>query len=58
MSDQSYYWTSEWQEGEQESRKEIAAGRGITFKNAKDAIRWLKGDDSMTTNTPSKWVFS
>ena len=45
MNDQSYFWTSEWQEGEKEAREEIAAGRAIRFENVKDAIRWLEADD-------------
>jgi len=42
---QAYYWNHAWQLGEQESRAELAAGKGKTFENARDAIRWLLSDD-------------
>ena len=38
---QAYYWTSVWQAGEQETLAELEAGRGITFDDPKEAIRWL-----------------
>ena|GEM_PF-4663421 len=41
---QAYYWRYTWQLGERESREEIARGRGKTFDQAKDALRWLLGD--------------
>jgi len=53
---QDYYWTPEWQRGEKESRKELAAGRGITFRDGKAAARWLVEDDSTTTNTPATYL--
>ena len=53
--DQDYYWTPEWQRGEKESREEITAGRGVTFKSAEDAIRWLTSDDS---NTPPRYLIT
>jgi len=43
--DQEYYWTEEWQAGEQESRAELTAGGGVRFENAEDAIRWLMRTD-------------
>lgn len=36
------YGSDTWWEKEiQDSEKEFSAGKGITFKNAKDAITWL-----------------
>lgn len=43
--EQEYYWSEAWQAGEQESRAELAAGRGVRFDTADDAIRWLLSDD-------------
>jgi len=43
--DQEYYWTEEWQAGERETRTELAAGNGVRFDTADDAIRWLLTDD-------------
>lgn len=43
--DQEYYWSAEWQAGEQETRAEFAAGNGVRFDTAEDAIRWLLADD-------------
>jgi hypothetical protein len=44
--DQLYYWTREWQDGEEEALREIAEGRFQTFQDgqsAADAI--LKDED-------------
>jgi hypothetical protein len=38
---QLFYWTSKWQNDEAESREELAAGLGVTFASADEAIRWL-----------------
>jgi hypothetical protein len=43
--EQEYYWSEEWQAGERESRAELAAGHGVRFETAEDAIRWLLADD-------------
>ena len=32
---------TEWEIGEKETRKALAEGQGVTFPNAKEAIRWL-----------------
>jgi AbrB family looped-hinge helix DNA binding protein len=40
--EQLWFWTPEWQEGEREADADLAAGRTKTFKNAKQAIKWLK----------------
>ena len=42
---QAYYWEQEWQAGEQETLGELAAGKGVTFQGARDAIRWLMSED-------------
>jgi hypothetical protein len=42
---QAYYWKHEWQAGEQETLGELAAGKGVTFQGARDAIRWLLSED-------------
>ena len=39
--DQLYYWSAKWQADQAESEAELAAGKGLTFDNADDAIRWL-----------------
>lgn len=44
MTDQSYYWSPEWQADEAESVREIEAGRGLTFTSADAAIQWLQED--------------
>lgn len=44
-SNQLYYWTRKWQEGEQEALREIEAGKGRRFESARDAIHWLLSDD-------------
>lgn len=43
--DQAYYWTPEWQTDEAESRRELAAGHGRTFTDARAALAWLDEDD-------------
>lgn len=42
---QAYYWSAMWQESEIEARNEIAAGNGVTFGSAREAIGWLLSDD-------------
>jgi hypothetical protein len=38
---QLFYWTRKWQADEAETVVELAEGRGTTFDNADEAIRWL-----------------
>ena len=40
--DQLWFWTPEWQAVERQADADLAAGRIKTFKNAKQAIKWLK----------------
>jgi len=39
--EQAYFWTSEWQEGEQEADEDIKAGRTRRFSNAEEAMTYL-----------------
>jgi hypothetical protein len=41
-SDQLYYWTREWQEGEAEALAELERGEGVVFEDPKEAVRWLR----------------
>jgi len=41
MSDQSWYWTREWQAAEKEADEDIFAGRIHRFKNVNNAINFL-----------------
>ena len=41
---QAYYWTREWQDGEEEADEELRRGEGRVFDSPEDALRWL--DDS------------
>ncbi len=38
---QAYFWTKEWQAGEQEAEEDIRKGRVKAFKNVKDLINDL-----------------
>lgn len=38
---QAYFWSYEWQLGEEESLRDLAEGNMRTFQNPEDAIRWL-----------------
>jgi AbrB family looped-hinge helix DNA binding protein len=40
--DQLWFWSPEWQAGEREAEEDIAKGRLKEFKNARDAIKWLR----------------
>ncbi len=42
---QLYYWTSMWQQGEQESLRDVASGNTARFSDPLDAIRWLLGTE-------------
>ncbi len=44
-ADQAYYWSSEWQRGEAETRANLKAGNAQTFDDPLDAIRHLLSDD-------------
>jgi len=44
-SEQEYYWTHAWQEGELEALEEINAGETHVFANPKEAIRWLLSEE-------------
>lgn len=41
ISDQRYYWSSEWQADEQQAVAEIARGEGRGFEDTAEAVRWL-----------------
>jgi hypothetical protein len=45
VNDQSYYFMAEWQRDEAESLAELAAGEGIHFETAIDALQWLVEPD-------------
>lgn len=51
-ANQAYFWTEEWQQAEAESTAEIAAGKGITFTNAEEAVLWLKRSDEPDAPAP------
>jgi len=40
-SDQLYYWTRKWQEGEKEALADLEAGRSRVFDNPDDLARYL-----------------
>ncbi len=42
---QAIYWSYAWRAGEEETRKALAEGKGKTFPNAQEAIRWLLSSD-------------
>lgn len=43
-TDQAYYWSSEWQRGEAETRANLEAGNAKSFDDPLDAIRYLLDD--------------
>ena len=43
--DQAYFWTHQWQAGEQVADKDIAAGRIKTFDTMDDLLSDLMSDD-------------
>ena len=38
---QRYYWSEEWQKGEQETLLQLRAGKGIKFDDVRAALDWL-----------------
>lgn len=44
-TDQEYYWSADWQAGEQETLRELAAGGGVEFDNTADLMHWLFSAD-------------
>jgi hypothetical protein len=44
-SEQEYYWSHEWQEGETESEEDLKEGRTHIFKNGQQAAEWLLSDE-------------
>ena len=44
-SEQEYYWTRAWQEGELEALDEIKAGAAHVFTDPEEAIRWILSED-------------
>ncbi|MDQ0160880.1 hypothetical protein J2S77_002887, partial [Alkalibacillus salilacus] len=43
--DQSWFWTAEWQEGEEEAQKDIEQGNVKTFNTAKELFEDLDNDE-------------
>lgn len=46
LPEQAYFWTSEWQSGEQEADEDIRHGRLRTFQNANELIAYLNSSGS------------
>ncbi len=44
--DQAWFWTREWQEGEQEADAQLAAGEGTVHKSTEDFVAHLKKNAS------------
>ncbi|GAB4477276.1 MAG: AbrB/MazE/SpoVT family DNA-binding domain-containing protein [Anaerolineales bacterium] len=42
---QAYFWTSRWQQGEQEAEEDLRSGRVSTFDSVEDLIEDLTGED-------------
>lgn len=40
--DQAWFWTPEWQRGEQEADVEIAEGRGVVYRSTEEFIGHLE----------------
>jgi hypothetical protein len=43
-ANQTYYWSSRWQEAERQALNDLASGRARTFDDPRDAARYLLGD--------------
>ncbi len=39
--EQGYYWTREWQDGEEEADEELRRGEARSFDSVENALRWL-----------------
>lgn len=44
-TDELFYWTRRWQEGERESAAALASGDVHEFANGREAVRWLLSAD-------------
>ena len=42
-SDQAWFWTAEWQDGEREASAELAAGAGTFYENVDTLLAGLNG---------------
>lgn len=42
-SDQAWFWTAEWQDGEREASAELAAGEGTFYKDVDALLAGLNG---------------
>ncbi|HJS97386.1 MAG TPA: hypothetical protein VJ741_24165 [Solirubrobacteraceae bacterium] len=40
--DQAWFWTPEWQRGEQEANAELAEGAGVVYRSTEDFISHLE----------------
>ncbi|WP_435110319.1 AbrB/MazE/SpoVT family DNA-binding domain-containing protein [Nocardiopsis synnemataformans] len=43
-SDQRWFWTEEWQQGEREANEQVRAGEGETFMNPEDMFADIEGE--------------
>jgi hypothetical protein len=43
-ANQTYYWSSRWQEAERQALDDLAHGRAKTFTDPRDAVRYLLGN--------------
>jgi len=39
---QTYFWSDEWQKGEREAEEAKKKGKFKEFKNAEEAVKWLR----------------
>lgn len=52
---QRYYWTDEWQAGEQETLQSLRGGQGIRFASGQEFAEWLRSgadDDEPNAGSP------
>ncbi len=45
-SRQAYFWSPDWQAGEQEAEEDIRLGRTRRFARLEDALAWLETDEA------------
>ena len=50
---QTFFWTVEWQAGEAEALRGIAAGDVRHFTTGADAVAWLLADDDLEPSPPT-----